>query len=113
MVRPLKMDVLFLSLHTLSDQCLLHLNLTHMTNFLMYRSQAPASGWSYLRGGKGSAILLISLLTNEPTAAATAKLLQSCPTLCDPADGSPPGSAVPGILQARKLEWAAISFSDA
>ena len=42
-----------------------------------------------------------------------AKSLQSCPTLCDPIDGSPPGSAVPGILQARTLEWAAISFSNA
>ena len=39
-----------------------------------------------------------------------AKLLQSCPTLCDPIDGSPPGSAVPGILQARTLEWVAIAF---
>ena len=47
------------------------------------------------------------------TAAATAKSLQSCPTLCDPVDGSPPGSPVPGILQARTLEWAAISFSNA
>ena len=46
-------------------------------------------------------------------AAAAAKLLQSCPTLCDPIDGSPPGSPVPGILQARTLEWGAISFSDA
>ena len=46
-------------------------------------------------------------------AAAAAKLLQSCPTLCDPIDGNPPGSAVPGILQARTLEWAAISFSNA
>ena len=45
--------------------------------------------------------------------AATAKLLQSCPTLCDPTDGSPPGSPVPGILQARILEWGAISFSNA
>ena len=43
--------------------------------------------------------------------AAAAKSLQSCPTLCDPRDGSPPGSAVPGILQARTLEWVAISFS--
>ena len=41
-----------------------------------------------------------------------AKLLQSCPTLCDPIDGSPPGSPVPGILQARTLEWVAISFSN-
>ena len=48
------------------------------------------------------------------TAAATAaKSLQSCPTLCDPIDGSPPGPAVPGILQARTLEWVAISFSNA
>ena len=44
---------------------------------------------------------------------AAAKSLQSCPNLCDPIDGSPPGSAVPGILQARTLEWAAISFSNA
>ena len=42
-----------------------------------------------------------------------AKSLQSCPTLCDPRDGSPPGSPVPGILQARTLEWLAISFSSA
>ena len=46
-------------------------------------------------------------------AAATAKLLQSCPTLFDPIDGSPPGSLIPGILQARTLEWVAISFSNA
>ena len=43
----------------------------------------------------------------------TAKSLQSCPTLCDPIDGSPPGSPVPGILQARTMEWVAISFSSA
>jgi len=46
-------------------------------------------------------------------AAAAAKSLQSCPTLCDPIDGGPPGSPVPGILQARTLEWVAISFSNA
>ena len=46
-------------------------------------------------------------------AAAAAKLLQSCPTLCDPRDGSPLGSPIPGILQARTLEWVAISFSNA
>ena len=45
--------------------------------------------------------------------AAAAKSLQSCPTLCDPIDGSPPGSPVPGILQARTLEWVAIFFSNA
>ena len=46
-------------------------------------------------------------------AAAAAKSLQSCPTLCAPIDGRPPGSPVPGILQARTLEWVAISFSNA
>ena len=45
--------------------------------------------------------------------AAAAKSFQSCPTLCDPTDGSPPGSPLPGILQARTLEWVAISFSNA
>ena len=49
--------------------------------------------------------------TSFKTAAAAAKSSQSCQTLCDPIDGSPPGSAVPGILQARTLEWVAISFS--
>ena len=55
----------------------------------------------------------IPLLGTYPAAAAAAKSLQSCPTLCHPIDGSPPGSAVPGILQARTLEWVAISFSNA
>ena len=49
----------------------------------------------------------------EITAAAAAKSLQSCPTLCDPIAGSPPGSLVPGIFQARTLEWVAVSFSNA
>ena len=52
-------------------------------------------------------------VANVRFAAAVAKSLQSCPTLCDPIDGSPPGSSVPGILQARTLEWVAISFSNA
>ena len=52
---------------------------------------------------------------NYPGAGSTAaaKSLQSCPTLCDPIDGSPPGSPNPGILQVRTLEWVAISFSNA
>ena len=48
----------------------------------------------------------------KQVSAAAAKSLQSCPTLCDPIDGSPPGSPVPGILHARTLEWVAISFSN-
>ena len=59
---------------------------------------------------------LYTLYNNDAAfaaAAAAAKSLQSCPTLCDPIDGSPPGSPVPGILQARTLEWVPISFSNA
>ena len=52
-------------------------------------------------------------LDEDPAATAAAKSLQSCPTLCHPRDGSPPGSPVPGIPQARTLEWVAISFSNA
>jgi len=55
--------------------------------------------------------LKVAVLFYIPLAAAAAKSLQSCPTLCDPIDGSLPGSPVPGILQARILEWVAISFS--
>ena len=51
--------------------------------------------------------------TERNSSPAAAKLLQSCPTLCDPIDGSPLGSSVPGILQTRTLEWVAISFSNA
>ena len=54
---------------------------------------------------------VLRLQLKAPAAAAAAKSLQSCPTLCDPIDGSPPGSPIPGILQARTLEWVAISSS--
>ena len=54
-----------------------------------------------------------NLHTDLAAAAAAAKSLQLCPTLCDPREGNPPGSSVPGILQARILEWVAISFSNA
>ena len=64
-----------------------------------------------LLGRLGAASSSISLRYGNATA--TAKSIQSCPTLCDPIDGSPPGSPVPGILQARTLEWIAISFSNA
>ena len=65
--------------------------------------------------GKGAvyAKVFMFMCTLFFTGAAAAKSLQSCPTLCDAIDGSPPGSPVPGILQARTLEWAAISFSSA
>ena len=54
---------------------------------------------------------LSRVFSNAAAAAAAAKSLQSCPTLSDPIDGSPPGSPIPGILQARTLEWVAIAFS--
>ena len=60
-----------------------------------------------------SSILAWRILWTEEPAAAAAKSLQSCPTLCDPIDGSPSGSPIPGILQARTLDWVAISFSNA
>ena len=58
-------------------------------------------------------IFLFGVPCENPAATTAAKSLKSCPTLCDPIDGSPPGSPVPGILQARTLEWVAISFSNA
>ena len=61
----------------------------------------------------GNLIMLFENVDLAKSAAAAAKSLQSCPTLCDPIDGSPSGSPVPGILQARTLEWVAISFSNA
>ena len=57
--------------------------------------------------------LIAGWISGLVAAAAAAKSFQSCPTLCDPIDGNPPDSAVPGILQARTLDWAAISFSNA
>ena len=70
---------------------------------LLSRVQLFATPWTVARQA--------SLSITNTHAAATAKSLQSCPTLCDPIDGSPPGSIIPGILQARTLEWVAISFS--
>ena len=67
--------------------------------------------------GMKKCCLLVAVFHNDNVdscaAAAAAKSLQSCLTLCDPRDGSPPGSPVPGILQARTLEWVAIFFSNA
>ena len=68
--------------------------------------------WKWVKEGQYFYTEHITKILNYVIAAA-AKSLQSCPTLCDPIDGSPPGSPVPGILQARILEWVAISFSSA
>ena len=71
--------------------------------------------WCLLQRGQFSEEYLIKLEESQKNsaAAAAAKSLQSCLTLCDPIDGSPSGSPIPGILQARTLEWVAISFSNA
>ena len=73
------------------------------------RVLARTDSKSYREQARNKSIAVYLLLLS----AAAAKSLQSCPTLCDPIDGSPPGSSVPGILQVRTLEWVAISFSNA
>ena len=88
-----------------------------------YQGAPPYKPWPelFLGGGGGykpapcvvQPCLPGSISQVQEGAATAAKSLQSCPTLCDPIDGSPPGSPVPGILQARTLEWVAISSSKA
>ena len=73
----------------------------------MYEREGEKEGEREKEGGEHTLVSL-PLLT-----AAVAKSLQSCPTLCDPTDGSQPGSCIPGIPQARTLKWVAISFSNA
>ena len=75
--------------------------------------QLFATPWTNLTSKTKTWKLTKLILFERQFAAAAAKSLQPCPTLCDPIDGSPPGSPVPGILQARTLEWVAISFSSA
>ena len=76
--------------------------------------RSPTLGvWHFNHWPTGKSIFTILLFLFWGLAAAAAKSLQSCPTLCNPIDGSPPGSPVPGIPQARTLEWVAISFSNA
>ena len=77
------------------------------TDFSILARRIP---WTEEPGGRQS--MGLQRVRHAATAAA-AKLLQLCPTLCHPIDGSPPGSTVPGILQERTLEWVAISFSNA
>ena len=82
------------------------------------KETSPTQGWGEYLGKASQTEHLIWDLNKEHTRTYTqwniaAKSLQSCPTLCEPIDGSPPGSPVPGILQARALEWVAIAFSNA
>ena len=80
----------------------------------LYSKLSVPLGATFKREWLGTSLTVQSLgLCASTAGAAAAKSLQSCPTLCNPTDGSPPGSAVPGILQARTLEWVAISFPSA
>ena len=81
-----------------------------VTDFIFWGSRITADG-DCSHEIKSCLVLGRKAMTNL-AAAAAAKSRQSCPTLCDPIDGSPPGSTVPGILHARTLEWVAISFSN-
>ena len=82
-------------------------DLTNTTDIQLRHHEGQALGiWTMLQKG-------LQQTYPAAAAAAAAKSLQSCLTLCDPIDGSPPGSPIPGILQARTLEWVAISFSNA
>ena len=74
------------------------------------RELCPQAEWG--RGWLARQAAEVQLPSHGSSAAAAAKSRQSCPTLCNPIDGSPPGSPVPGILQARTLDWVAISFSN-
>ena len=86
-----------------STQPLLPCDMWELSSLTRVQTRIPCPGrW-----------ILNQWTTREVPAAAAAKSLQSCPTLCDPIDGSPLGSSVPGILQPRILEWVAISFSNA
>ena len=86
------------------------------TNKLMHKTEIDPQTQktnSWLPKGKLGEGDIRSLGLADTAAEAAAKSLQSCPTLCNPIDGSPLGSLIPGILQARTLEWVAISFSSA
>ena len=79
-----------------------------------FYEKTSSTGWKELLKTQESSLLSFFFKVSvAAAAAAAAKSLQSCPTLCDPIDSSPPGSPIPGILQARTLEWVAISFSNA
>ena len=91
--------------------CNLETIMVRHLNFL--KAQIDHSGCSTNRRPKSGVLQNAQQSRWKMEGAAAAKLFQSCPTLCDHIDGSPPGSPVPGILQARTLEWVAISFSNA
>ena len=84
-----------------------------MVSLVNFRKQLRKKYYQFCINSSGKLEERLFPKSFTEAAAAATKSLQSCPTLCDPRDGSPPGSPVPGILQARTLEWVAISFSNA
>ena len=84
--------------------------LKHFPQFVVIHT---VKGFGEINKAEVDVFLVFFCFFYDPAAAAAAKSFQSCATLCDPIDSSPPGSSVPGILQARTLEWVAISFSKA
>ena len=86
--------------------------LTMFLPLTSFQGGSRHSGWVTHQGsGMRTELGFCDGIIYFPTNAAAAKSLQSCPTLCDPIDGSPPGSPIPGIFQTRVLEWGAIAFS--
>ena len=106
---------IFPSIRVFSNQLAVHIRWSEYWSFTF--SICPSYEYSGLISFRTDWFNLLAvegaLCWKHPAAAAAAKSLQSCPTLFDPRDGSPSGSPVPGILQARTLEWVAISFSNA
>ena len=92
-----------------------HTHTHYSTGRVQGQTSSPRD--NYLRRPNKAVVVILRQAhiceTQKLCSSIAAKSLQSCPTLCDPIDGSPPGSPIPGILQARTLEWAAISFSSA
>ena len=91
---------------------------SHLYNSIYMEFYINKASWRCTRcgcggGSLGKSDIICLVILSRRTAVAAAKSLQSCLTFCDPIDGSPPGSSVPGILQARTLEWVAIPFSNA
>ena len=107
MVTGINVSPMIRQTHWLGDSCMFQsCSALHSSLYTMYLERKDFSEFflGSVWNSQGNCI------THNPAAA---KSLQSCPTLCDPIDGSPPGSHVPGILQARTVEWVAISFSNA
>ena len=100
-------------LQSLGQEDLLEKEMATHSSTLAWKNPMDRGSWQATVHAVTKSQTQLSEFSFTFSAAADAKSLQSCPTLCDPIDGSPLGSSVPGILQVRILEWVAISFSNA